>query len=191
VYEGPSDVFEYTDVELLPDGSVRTVPGGALVLVQGQQLANYADACNECGNCDVLCPEDGGPFVAKPRFFGSLVTYYRYAGNNGFYVAFAADHKTIYGTIEGRSYRLTVDPEAGRACFDEGQAEIDVQLAGNEALSWKPKPGAPTNVRTVDMLPFLQLKLMLESVSDPRHVHFANVAGLEETAVDQASAIQR
>ena len=25
------------------------------------QIAIFADACNECGNCDVFCPEDGGP----------------------------------------------------------------------------------------------------------------------------------
>jgi hypothetical protein len=30
------------------------------------------------------------------------------------------------------------------------------------------------------MLPYLKLKLLMESISDPRHVHFANVAGLQE-----------
>ena len=43
----------------------------ALVLKQRRQIANFADCCNECGNCDVFCPEDGGPHHRKPRFFVS------------------------------------------------------------------------------------------------------------------------
>jgi hypothetical protein len=36
------------------------------------------------------------------------------------------------------------------------------------------------------MLPYLKLKLLAESVGDPRHVHFANVAGLEEIIRESA-----
>ena len=68
--------------------------------MKAHQLANYADACNECGNCDVFCPEDGGPQLEKPRFFGSLETYRRDAGDNGFYIDWEAD--TIHGTIGRR-----------------------------------------------------------------------------------------
>ena len=39
------------------------------VLTARHQIGVFADFCNECGNCDVFCPEDGGPFCAKPRFF--------------------------------------------------------------------------------------------------------------------------
>ncbi|RMH14464.1 MAG: glutamate synthase, partial [Planctomycetota bacterium] len=35
---------------------------GVLELTQRHQIANFADFCNECGNCDVFCPEDGGPY---------------------------------------------------------------------------------------------------------------------------------
>ena len=37
--------------------------------------ATSPDFCNECGNCDVFCPEDGGPYVVKPRFFGTLAAW--------------------------------------------------------------------------------------------------------------------
>ena len=68
---------------------------------------------------------------------------------------------------------------ADRARFDTAAAAIEIRLSDNQALSWKPKPGAaPPGV--VDMLPYLKLKLLAESVGDPRHVHFANVAGLQE-----------
>jgi hypothetical protein len=123
--------------------------------------------------------------VEKPRFFGSLETYRKYAGGNGFYIDWQwqaeapAPPSTIYGTIAGRAYVLSFDPAADRARFETQTADIEIRLSDNQALSWKPKSGvAPPLV--IDMLPYLKLKLLLESVSDPRRVHFANVAGLEE-----------
>ena len=60
VYETRAGTIEYDNFELLP-GAVRRVPGGVLRVMKAHQLANYADACNECGNCDIFCPEEGGP----------------------------------------------------------------------------------------------------------------------------------
>jgi putative selenate reductase len=182
VYEAPAEAIPYNNFELLAEG-VRRVPGGVFQLAKAHQLANYADACNDCGNCDVFCPEDGGPFVEKPRFFGSLETYRKYAGRNGFYLDQAAQR--IYGTAAGDSYTLTLDPLADRACFETETAVLEIRLSDNQALSWKPKPGAaPSGV--IDMLPYLKLKLLAESVGDPRRVHFANVAGLQEVVRESA-----
>ena len=52
---------------------------GALTVTREVQFANFADFCNECGNCDVFCPEDGGPYAIKPRFFGSAEDWRRFA----------------------------------------------------------------------------------------------------------------
>src|SRR5664280_379086 len=89
-YEAPVEAIAYDNFEMLPAG-VRRVPGGVFQLAKAHQLANYADACNDCGNCDVFCPEDGGPYVEKPRFFGSLETYRKYAGRNGFFIDWQAE----------------------------------------------------------------------------------------------------
>jgi putative selenate reductase len=188
VYEAPAAAIAYDNFELLAEG-VRRVPGGVFQLAKAHQLANYADACNDCGNCDVFCPEDGGPFVEKPRFFGSLETYRKYAGRNGFYIDWQAEPPappaTIYGTIAGVAYILTLDPAADRARFETKTAVLEIRLSDNQALGWKPKPGAaPSGV--IDMLPYLKLKLLAESVGDPRHVHFANVAGLQEVVRESA-----
>lgn len=43
-----------------------------------RQIANFADACNDCGNCDTYCPETGGPYIEKPRFFGSRTNWERW-----------------------------------------------------------------------------------------------------------------
>jgi putative selenate reductase len=210
VYETAAGAMAYDNFELLPEG-VRRVPGGVLELAKGRQFANYADACNDCGNCDVFCPEDGGPYVEKPRFFGSLETYRKYAGRNGFYIDYTAAGQeplsdvrgsdkggdsdpsrdrqgavaTICGAIVGQSYTLTLDPAADHARFETETAVIEVRLSDNQALSWEPKTGAaPPGV--VDMLPYLKLKLLAESVGDPRRVHFANVAGLQEVIRESA-----
>ena len=183
VYEAPAAAIPYDNFELLPEG-VRRVPGGVFQLAKGRQFANYADACNDCGNCDVFCPEDGGPYVEKPRFFGSLETYQKYAGANGFYIDFTPP-VTIYGTIAGEAYILMLDPAADCAPFETQTAVVEIRLSDSQALSWKPKPGAAPS-RTLDMLPYLKLKLLLESVGDPRRVHFANVAGLQEVTRESA-----
>ena len=47
-------------------------PAGVFEVTKAHQIANFQDFCNECGNCDIFCPEDGGPYIEKPRFFGSL-----------------------------------------------------------------------------------------------------------------------
>ena len=53
----------------------RTRRPGALRFGKPRQIGTFADVCNECGHCDVLCPEDGGPYLAKPLFFGSVVAW--------------------------------------------------------------------------------------------------------------------
>jgi len=176
VYETAPVRIEYDNFELQP-GIIRRVPGGVLSVLKARQFANYADACNDCGNCDVFCPEDGGPNAEKPRFFSAPESYRQHDGENGFYI----DWKThaIYGRLGGKSYVLKLDPAQDRAWFETDRAEVEIRLSGHQALSWKPKPGARP-CETVDMLAYFKLKLLLESIADPRHVHFANVAGLEE-----------
>lgn len=65
-------------------GEWSCTDGGLLVIEKQKQYANFADFCNDCGNCDVFCPEDGGPYVIKPRFFGSQADFETFADQNGF-----------------------------------------------------------------------------------------------------------
>ena len=43
------------------NGEWRSRPAGSLLIREPRQFATFADFCNDCGNCDVFCPEDGGP----------------------------------------------------------------------------------------------------------------------------------
>ncbi len=68
------------------DGSWSVEESGKLVLEKKHQIANFADFCNECGNCDIFCPEDGGPYVLKPRFFGSRESFREFSNHDGFFI---------------------------------------------------------------------------------------------------------
>ena len=177
VYETTAMDVTYDNFELTPQGPPQRIPGGVFKVAKAHQLANYADACNDCGNCDVFCPEDGGPYIEKPRFFSSLETYRKYAGRNGFYIAFEGDQTTLYGTIAGASYQLSLNPPIDRAWFSDGNAEVEIRPSSGELVSWKLKPAAAAH-HILDMLPYLQLKLLVESIRDPRHVNFANTGGI-------------
>jgi len=126
-----------------PDGW-RSEPAGALVFERHRQLGNFADACNECGNCDVFCPEDGGPYLAKARFFGSTAAWKETPDRDGFAFAFDGDTLTMHGRFEGEEVLLASTPGkklryAGKG-FDirldledplgsvEGQAQATVDL---------------------------------------------------------------
>jgi putative selenate reductase len=182
-YETHPATIEYDNFELLPSGTVRRIPGGVLRIMKAHQLANYADACNDCGNCDIFCPEDGGPQVEKPRFFGSSETWEADAGANGFYIDW--DARTIHGTLAHQRYLLNVDAAAGRAWFHRTDAAVEIRLGDNQVLAWRPTDSAGPPPSTLDMLPYFKLKLLMESIGDPRHVHFANVAGLRENTREQ------
>jgi len=171
VYETQPDTIEYDNFELLP-GRIRRVPGGVLRIVRAQQFANYADACNDCGNCAIFCPEDGGPNAAKPRFFSSPESWRKHAGENGFYIDW--ETRTIHGTLDGKSCALTL--EAGTARFQTAAAEVEIRLPDHEVL-WGRAIHCPV---TIDLLPYLKLKLLFESISDARRAHFANAVALPE-----------
>ncbi|MFI5362769.1 MAG: glutamate synthase [Elusimicrobiota bacterium] len=79
---------------------------GSLRFDKKHQLANFADFCNECGNCDVFCPEDGGPYAVKPRFFGTRDAWEKTKDRDGFSLEREEDVETVSGRFSGQEYRL-------------------------------------------------------------------------------------
>ena len=79
-----------------------------LKLEKKYQIGNFADFCNECGNCDIFCPEDGGPFVLKPRFFGNLDSFKNFSKHDGFFIEKNDDTEKVYARFGGNEYRLLI-----------------------------------------------------------------------------------
>lgn len=88
-------------------GGFEVSAEGAMVLGQKHQIANFADLCNECGNCDVFCPEDGGPYVKKPRFFGSEAELRRYPRHDGYFVRGRPGAAEVLLRVDGRIATVT------------------------------------------------------------------------------------
>ncbi|HID38380.1 MAG TPA: hypothetical protein EYP36_02560 [Calditrichaeota bacterium] len=67
------------------------------------QIGNIAEFCNDCGNCDTFCPEDGGPYLRKPRFFIYRSTFDNSASLDGFHFV---NRNVLLARIKNKAYRL-------------------------------------------------------------------------------------
>jgi putative selenate reductase len=172
--------YRLTRGQLLPDER-RT-----FVIEQVHQLANYADFCNECGNCDTFCPEYGGPFIEKPGFFGSPAAFAERPGHDGFYIDAQDGCERITGRIQGQVYTLQVQRAAGQALFNDGVVELTLTLVGQKLLAWRaldPALAVPDPARepfshqpdhVVAMVNFYRMQALLSGVLKKSRVHYVN-----------------
>ncbi|MCC6998588.1 MAG: glutamate synthase [Deltaproteobacteria bacterium] len=159
----------------VPVVKLRAAPGGgftreaaaSLTLTRKHQIGNFADFCNECGNCDVFCPEDGGPYVVKPRFFGSEAAFRRFASHDGFFLLRQAGRDAVLGRFAGRELRLEV---AGGAATYSG-----------EGFTLELDPAQPDEVRghadaglEVDLTYFHILDWLRKALLDGPGVNYVN-----------------
>ncbi|MBI4865423.1 MAG: glutamate synthase [Candidatus Wallbacteria bacterium] len=171
---GPVEA-QYRNLRVGPEG-VEEVGIFTFRLEKAHQIANFSDFCNECGNCDTFCPEDGGPYIVKPRFFGSLEAWRRHADRDGFYVAdTATSAQRMYGRIDGREYLLELEPGAGLARFSDDTLGVTVALAEGKVSETRVAPGAQAG-HQLDMSRYHIMKAVLEGVTDPRRVNYVNSA---------------
>ena len=112
------------------DGKLQRRTGIPFVVERKHQIGNYADFCNDCGNCDVFCPEDGGPYIEKPRFFGSLETFKEHAKHGGLYIEASAELVRAWARIDGGDYELRVERGNGQAVFSDGVLELVLAAKG-------------------------------------------------------------
>jgi putative selenate reductase len=126
---------------------------GTLEVAADVQYGNVAELCNECGNCDVFCPEDGGPHARKPRLFASALEWRRSPRLDGFAVEpLVGGGRRVFGRIDGREvsiepagdgrvrYRgdgfdLRLDPGDPLATL-AGEADGEVDLTPCHLLGW-------------------------------------------------------
>jgi putative selenate reductase len=126
---------------------------GELAIEERHQIASFADFCNDCGNCDVFCPEDGGPYLVKPRFFGRHADWLSFAHLDGFALERRATGTRLHGRFERRAYSLERDAAGGPSTYRgpgfelrlderdpegtlEGSAEGEVDLTYLRILGW-------------------------------------------------------
>jgi putative selenate reductase len=133
-YETSSGKREVHVVRFDPASGFEVSPGDALEVKEDHQLANFADWCNECGNCDTHCPEHDGPFVMKPRLFGDRFTYMDAAPQEGFLAEMHDGLPTITGRLGDREYVLQLDREANRAFLRDEFLLIEIDLETHQVV---------------------------------------------------------
>ncbi|MCH8300488.1 MAG: 4Fe-4S dicluster domain-containing protein [Candidatus Marinimicrobia bacterium] len=161
------------------DGSnVEEHPGGTLVIEKKHQIANYADFCNECGNCDVFCPEDGGPFIEKPRFFSSPETFELYSDEDG-YVVYEEDGKTIMSARgSGMEYKLRLEVN-GNSLFSDKYISVELNGEDGSVISTEARNECPDG-HELSLKTYHIMKLLLESVTKSGSTNFVRTV-LEES----------
>jgi putative selenate reductase len=96
-------------VKLQRDGERwTTAQSDTIELKKKHQIGNFADFCNDCGNCDVFCPEDGGPYLIKPRFFSRERDFEQRTLENGF---FFPGPGLVRARIDGKDYTMVIHGE--------------------------------------------------------------------------------
>jgi len=158
-------------------GEVARVPAGIFEVAKHHQIANFQDFCNECGNCDVFCPEDGGPYIQKPRFFGSHEAFRALPMRDGFYAAIHGerDGAWIVGRMRGREYRLDVKGDKGT--FTDGMLTVDVRHGQRTPVAARAAP-ATADGHVLDFAAYLNLAVILDGVLDTRRANPVNAPWL-------------
>jgi putative selenate reductase len=174
VYETQPLTVDYERF-VVQGGAVASVRAGTFVAHKAHQIANFQDFCNECGNCDVFCPEDGGPYIEKPRFFGSLQAWTAGCARDGFFARRDALGDAIWGRIRGREYRLDVDRARGLAVFTDGVVTVDVSHAERRPLRARAREDAPDG-HALDFSAYLNMALAVDGVLDVRRANPVNAA---------------
>jgi putative selenate reductase len=157
-------------------GVVGEEPGERFVVGKAHQIATFQDFCNECGNCDTFCPEDGGPFVEKPRFFGSLDAWRRVA-RDGFVVLRQDDVDAVWGRIRGVEYHLEVDRVRDRALFTDGAITLELRHSQRRPLHAQARPGAAEG-HVLELAAYLDMALAVDGVLDRRRANPVNAPWL-------------
>ncbi len=159
----PNDaIFAYeaapveTATEFLSEGHGRA-PGAGFTIREAHQLAVVEEACNECSNCEVFCPEEGAPFVVKERLFATPEAFARERRLDGF----CRRNGTLHARLGG--VEMVLAPEVGK-----NRATVTGEGFRLE-LAWDPLAvigGYLTGAETLDTALLWRMKTVWESILD-------------------------
>jgi len=175
--------FEIEPVEIhyknvkIENGSWSEIDGGIFTIRESHQIATFADACNECGNCDVFCPEDGGPYIEKPRFFGSLDAWRKWNSLSGFFLTRENGSVVLYGRFTDKEYVVKFNEQSRAASFHTDGVEVVLDWDSHRILNVTYSHDSDGKV--IDMAYYFTMATLMKGMLDLSRVHFVNVGLLE------------
>ncbi|HEY7953930.1 MAG TPA: 4Fe-4S dicluster domain-containing protein [Polyangia bacterium] len=171
----PLEEVAYEDLILDEAGAVGRAPGGVWAVRKPSQWANYADACNECGNCDVFCPEDGGPYLVKARFFGSRASFDASPGLDGVVIEPGADGLRVRARLGGVAVELSSPRRAdeGAIVLSDGKIRVEHDARSGAITRAVAVDGARGPHRLSGAI-FYALRALLRGALDERRVNMVS-----------------
>ena len=139
------------------------------MIKERHQIGNYADACNECGNCDVFCPEDGGPYIEKPRFFGSLEAYKKWPTYSGFVLQSDKKNVILFGRFKDQEFELHRDQKSSNTVFKNHSVQVTLNSETNEVVD-----ATGTANTVMDLRYYFVMNALLKGILNKDRVHFVN-----------------
>jgi len=146
--------FVFTEGNFHPQAELE------LNLEKPAQIANLADFCNECANCEVFCPELGGPQNAKPRFFNTRESFDLAPDHKGYYFK---DGHTMVGRFGDLEISLSLDADKNQWLYHHphfGEMLLD---ESNQLCEGRPLDDLAEG-EEVDMEPFIEMKTLFKGV---------------------------
>jgi len=140
--------------QMVKDGATWLAKEGTPIeITKKHQLGNFHDFCNECGNCDTFCPEDGGPYLAKPRFFSSVEEWKRHTTHDGFAFTGELDFGGIQGRFKGAEFSVWI--EGGKIRFKGPDFDASFEEA-DPSGTFTASKGAQVDLQTFYVMRRLQ-----------------------------------
>lgn len=165
--------LKYRDIEVRPDGSLRPVGDEReFVLEKADQIANFADYCNHCGNCDTFCPEYDGPYLQKPNFYGSRSSFEAAAPHNGFLIEQTAEGYIISGRISGRLFRYEQNATGDNNRYDDGM--VTIRICPTTGFALDEACQQPTQPHVIDIGRLYAFATLLSGITNPTRIHAVN-----------------
>ena len=156
------------------DGDWQITKGEPLEVAEAHQLGNFTDFCNECGNCDIFCPELGGPYKLKPRFHSSLARFEADTTQDGLYLT----PTEAYGRFEGEVYNASV--HSGRVQYSGPGFSVSFEADSPETTLQGDADGS------VDLTYWRLLTIVRDSVYADGEINYLQALHGNLAAPDQA-----
>ncbi|HUN82093.1 MAG TPA: 4Fe-4S dicluster domain-containing protein, partial [Phycisphaerae bacterium] len=154
-------------------------PGSSheIVVEKDAQIANFADFCNDCGNCDTFCPEYGGPFIRKPNFFGSYQSWAAFPSRDGFFLDFG-ECVQMHGRIKGRHYYLAEEIGWRGYRFEDGTVCLFLRAGDHAVERWFAFGPKDAGGHIIDMHAYHTMRILMTSVLRGDRAHQVNVRAI-------------
>jgi putative selenate reductase len=151
------------------------VEGEQTRLARSHQIAIFVELCNDCGNCEVFCPDDGKPNEMKFRLYGDEERW-RADPLDGFFLERDDARSRVLGRVDGLEYELTV--EKHRTTYSGPMFNVVDPLVASELRATAIT--APGDLNEIDLWPCILMDFVRRTTFDPRHPNFINSHSPEE-----------